>query len=784
MKFLQRQCFRNFGDLRMRKARSVSGLVIPKLEKAMHRALEAEPRGNRTFKAAQFCDSRRVSAILAGDERDPFSYLGMHKDARSGNLVVRAFLPGAESVIVLDRATGVAVAELARMHDAGFFCGLAGAGRAPFPYRLRIVSGGTPQTLDDPYAFGPQLGELDIYLHAEGSFLRSFEKMGAHPTAVDDVAGTCFAVWAPNARRVSVVGDFNGWDGRRHPMRLHPGAGLWEIFLPGVAAGARYKFEIRTGTGDILLKADPYAFAAERPPLTASVVCDIARAAPRAGGGTPRPRADRRAPVSIYEVHLGSWGRVPGEGNRPLTYDELADALVPYVKAMGFTHIELLPISEHPFDGSWGYQPTGLFAPTSRHGSPEAFHAFVERCHAEGIGVILDWVAGHFPNDLHGLARFDGSHLFEHQDPREGFHPDWNTHIYNFGRKEVQGYLLSNAQFWLSRYGVDGLRVDAVASMLHRNYSRKEGEWVPNIHGGVENLEAIDFVRRLNEIVYGNFPSAVTIAEESTAWPMVSRPAYVGGLGFGYKWNLGWMHDTLDYMAKEPVHRKYHHDRLTFGLLYAFHENFILPLSHDEVVHGKGSLLGRMPGDRWQKFANLRAYYGFLYTQPGKKLLFMGGEFAQAREWNHDESLDWHLLDEPMHRGIQNLVRDLNRLYAGTAALYERDCEAEGFSWIDCNDAEASVISYLRRGADPEDFVIVVCNFTPVVRRAYRIGVPRAGIYQEILNTDSTHYGGSDVGNGGAVEARRAGAHGLPASLSLTLPPLGALVLKPVGPVQ
>lgn len=749
----------------------------------MHQALEAEPRGDRTFKAAQFCDSQRVSAILAGDERDPFSYLGMHKDVRSGNLVVRAFLPGAESVTVLDCATGDAVAELVRMHDAGFFCGLAGVGRAPFPYRLRMVARGIPQTLDDPYAFGPQLGELDIYLHAEGSFLRSFEKMGAHPIAVDGVAGTCFAVWAPNARRVSVVGDFNGWDGRRHPMRLHPGAGLWEIFLPGVAAGARYKFEIRTGTGDILLKADPYAFAAERPPLTASVVCDIARAAPAVSGRTQPPCADRRAPVSIYEVHLGSWGRVPGEGNRPLTYGELADALVPYVKAMGFTHIELMPISEHPFDGSWGYQPTGLFAPTSRHGSPEAFHAFVERCHAEGLGVILDWVAGHFPNDLHGLAHFDGSHLFEHQDPREGFHPDWNTHIYNFGRKEVQGYLLSNAQFWLSRYGVDALRVDAVASMLYRNYSRKEGEWVPNIHGGVENLEAIGFVRRLNEIVYGNVPSAVTIAEESTAWPMVSRPAYLGGLGFGYKWNLGWMHDTLDYMAKEPVHRKYHHDRLTFGLLYAFHENFILPLSHDEVVHGKGSLLGRMPGDRWQKFANLRAYYGFLYTQPGKKLLFMGGEFGQAREWNHDESLDWHLLDEPMHSGIQNLVRDLNRLYAGTAALYERDCEAEGFSWIDCNDAGASVISYLRRGADPEDFVVVICNFTPVVRRGYRIGVPRAGIYREILNTDSTHYGGSDVGNGGAVKARRVGAHGLPASLSLTLPPLAVLVLKPAGPV-
>jgi 1,4-alpha-glucan branching enzyme len=559
-------------------------------------------------------------------------------------------------------------------------------------------------------------------------------------------------------------------------MRLHPGAGIWEIFLPGVAPGARYKYEIKTRDGAILLKADPFAFETELPPRTASVVC-AKRPKPAQRPGAA-PRGDRRAPVSIYEVHLGSWRRKAEEGGRPLSYGELADTLIPYVKDMGFTHIELMPVSEHPFNGSWGYQPTALFAPTSRYGSPQAFGEFVERCHDEGIGVILDSVIGHFPNDPHGLAHFDGTALYEHADPKEGFHPDWNTHIYNYGRNEVRGFLLANALYWLSEYGVDGLRVDAVASMLYRNYSRKDGEWIPNVHGGVENLEALDFLRRLNELVYERCPNAITIAEESTAWPMVSRPAYLGGLGFGYKWNMGWMHDTLDYMSKEPVHRKYHHDRLTFGLLYAFHENFILPLSHDEVVHQKGSLLARMPGDRWQKFANLRAYYAFMFTQPGKKLLFMGGEFAQEREWSHDESLDWNLLEDDKHKGIQQLVRDLNRLYKETPALHECDCEPEGFAWIDCNDAEASVISYMRRAADPDDFVIVVVNFTPVVRRGYRIGAPRPGAYREILNTDSSFYGGSNIGNGGIVEAENRPLHGMAASLSLTLPPLGALVLK------
>ena len=720
--------------------------------------------------------SRRISAILAGDENDPFSILGMHKDAKTGETVVRAFHPEATGVTVLERETGAVVAVLPRTHDAGFFAGPVAERRDPFPYRLKLQLGAGEEIVDDAYSFGPLLGDVDLYLHAEGSDLRSYEKMGAHARVLNGVEGTSFAVWAPNARRVSVVGDFNGWDGRRHPMRRHPGAGIWEIFLPGVMAGARYKYEIKTRTGWILLKADPYAFQAELPPQTASVVFKEPLSVQLSLGA---PRADRRAPMSIYEVHLGSWRHVPGEGDRSLSYRELADTLVPYVKDMGFTHIELMPISEFPFAGSWGYQPTALFAPTSRFGTPDDFRAFVQRCHAEGIGVILDWVVAHFPNDPHGLANFDGTHLYEHADPKEGFHPDWNTLIYNFGRNEVRGYLLCNALFWLAQFGIDGLRADAVASMLYRNYSRKKGEWIPNVHGGVENLEVVDFLRRLNELVYADHPGAVTIAEESTAWPMVSRPTYLGGLGFGYKWNLGWMHDTLAYMSKDPIHRKFHHDRLTFGLLYAFNENFILPLSHDEVVHGKGSLLGKMPGDRWQKFANLRAYFAFMYTQPGKKLLFMGGEFGQEREWNHDLSLDWHLLSDPLHSGLQSLVRDINHLYRERPALHERDCEPEGFSWIDCNDSEASVLSYIRRGADPGSFVVVVCNFTPVVRQGYRIGVPKAGRYREILNTDSTHYGGSDAGNAGYIETQNFPAHGMAVSLSLTLPPLGVLVLEP-----
>ena len=721
-------------------------------------------------------DRDRVSALVAGDEHDPFSFLGMHEAGE--HLVVRVFIPGAHRVVVLHPTDNAISNELEKQHEEGFFAGVV-TGVEKFDYRLRVDFGMREITVADPYNFASALGDLDLHLHAEGSYLRGFEMMGAHGAEIDGVAGTRFVVWAPNARRVSVVGDFNGWDGRVHPMRLHPGAGLWELFLPGVPPDALYKYEIRTQSGEILLKADPYAFRSELSPRTASVVQDRRQAENEAYQPGQAAPADRHSPVSIYEVHLGSWLRVKEEGNRPLRYDELADLLVPYVKKMGFTHVELMPVSEHPFDGSWGYQPTGLFAPTSRYGSPADFRDFIRRCHEEGIGVILDWAVGHFPRDAHGLARFDGTHLYEHQDPREGFHPDWNTSIYNLGRREVRNYLLSNAIFWFSEYGMDGLRVDAVASMLYRNYSRKEGEWIPNVHGGVENLEAVDFIRALNALIYREYPGAVTVAEESTAWPMVSRPAYLGGLGFGYKWNMGWMHDTLAFMSKDPVHRKYHHDRLTFGLLYAFTENFVLPLSHDEVVHGKGSLLSRMPGDRWQKFANLRAYFGFMFTYPGKKLLFMGGEFAQADEWNHDGSLDWHLTEDPLHSGIQQLITDLNALYRGTAALHERDCEAEGFSWVDCSDTENSVISYVRRGFDPDDLVLVVCNFTPVVRENYRVGVPAAGVYRERLNTDSTFYGGSNAGNMGAVEAEPVAAHGHAQSLRLTLPPLATLVLQP-----
>lgn len=728
-----------------------------------------------------------ITAIVNGDHWDPFSVLGMHLDSacreQKTGPVVRALLPQAHRVTVIDAATGKPAGELPRVHEAGFFAGPVEGHCELFRYRLRLVTQQGEREIEDPYAFPLILGEMDVHLLAEGTHWRSFEKLGAHPMTVQGVEGTAFAVWAPNARRVSIVGDFNDWDGRRHPMRLHPGCGIWEIFLPGVGPGGRYKFELKTRAGEILLKADPYAFEAEARPRTASVVHGLPRSAARdPDAGEPRKCAsDRHAPMAIYEVHLGSWRRVPHEENRYLTYRELADTLIPYVKDMGFTHIELLPVSEFPFDGSWGYQPTGLFAPTSRFGAPEDFVAFVERCHEEGLAVILDWVAGHFPNDPHGLAQFDGTQLYEHSDPREGWHPDWDTLIYNFGRHEVRNFLLSNALFWLEHYKVDGLRVDAVASMLYRNYSRKEGEWVPNRFGGVENLEAIDFIKQMNELVYAHHPDAVTIAEESTAWPMVSRPTHVGGLGFGYKWNLGWMHDTLDYMAKDPIYRKHHHESLTFGLLYAFNENFILPLSHDEVVHGKGSLLAKMSGDRWQKFANLRAYFAFMYTQPGKKLLFMGGEFGQEREWSHDESLDWHLLEEPLHRGVQSLVRDLNHLHRTVFALHELDCETEGFAWIDCHDHENSVISYMRRAVDPDDFIVAVCNFTPVVRHGYRIGVPKAGAYEEILNSDSHYYGGSNVGNVGHIEADAVPMHGLPYSLALTLPPLATLVLRPAG---
>ena len=728
-----------------------------------------------------------VEAIIKGQHSDPFAVLGMHEAPDEGDteapprIVVRAFQPRAGRISLIDSRTNLDVMDLDRVDQEGFFEGTVPDTGERFPYRLRVEFPEGPRILEDPFRFPMLLGEMDIYLLAEGNHLRSFEKLGAHPVTVEGVPGTAFAVWAPNARRVSVVGDFNGWDGRVHPMRLHPSIGVWEIFLPGVGKGARYKFELIGRDNKLLpLKADPYGFYAEKPPATASVVHGLPQHAwqDQTWMASRAERQSREAPISVYEVHLGSWMRVPEEDNRFLTYRELADKLVPYVNDMGFSHIELLPVSEFPFDGSWGYQPVGMFAATSRFGEPEDFQYFVDRCHQAEIGVLIDWVPGHFPSDAHGLAYFDGTHLYEHADPRKGFHMDWNTLIYNYGRREVANFLLGSALFWMDHYHIDGLRVDAVASMLYLDYSRKHGEWIPNEYGGNENLEAIELLKRMNYEVFGKFPGATTAAEESTAWPAVSRPIYAGGLGFGFKWNMGWMHDTLRYMQKEPVHRRYHHNDLTFGLLYAFTENFILPLSHDEVVHGKGSMLDKMSGDEWQKFANLRAYYAFMWTMPGKKLLFMGGEFGQWQEWYYDESLHWHLLEYERHVGLQDLVRDLNRLYATTPALHELDCEWTGFEWIEANDLENSVVAYIRKSRDGVN-VIVVCNLTPVPREDYRLGVPAGGFYVERLNTDAELYGGSNKGNAGGVEAEEVTSQGRPWSLLLTLPPLATLVLQP-----
>jgi 1,4-alpha-glucan branching enzyme len=726
-------------------------------------------------------DQQAVELIASGQHGDPFAVLGMHHGPGS-LLSVRVFRPGADAVEVIDAASSTPAARLERLHHAGFFAGQVAGRRSRFRYRLRFTSGARSWEEADPYSFPTYLGELDLHLLAEGTHRRLYEKLGAHPITLEGVAGVAFAVWAPNARRVSVVGDFNGWDGRRHPMRKRHEAGVWELFIPDIVPGALYKYEIIGPHGELLpLKADPVAFSQESPPSTASRVRGLVRqdwhdSAWMRGRGAAQ---NRSAPISIYEAHLGSWRR--GVNDAFFSYDRLADELVPYVKDLGFTHLELLPVSEHPFSGSWGYQPIGLFAPTARFGPPEAFARFVDRCHQAGVGVIIDWVPAHFPSDEHGLGRFDGTALYEHEDPRLAVHKDWSTLIYNFGRREVANFLEANALFWLDRYHVDGLRVDAVASMLYLDYSRQPGEWLPNVYGGRENLEAIAFLRGMNTRAYGEHPDAVTIAEESTAWPNVSRPVEIGGLGFGYKWNMGWMHDTLDYMSRDPIYRRHHHNQLTFGLLYAFHENFILPLSHDEVVYGKGSLIGKMPGDRWQKFANLRAYLAFMWTHPGKKLLFMGGEFAQEREWNHDRSLDWHLLADASHRNVQALVRDLNRLYREVTALHEHDCEPEGFEWIDGGNADESVISYLRKGSHAAQPVLVICNFMPLVRHRFKVGVPFGGSWRERLNTDAACYGGSNVGNAGGVLASDEPWHGRPFSLEVTLPPLATLVFQHRG---
>lgn len=719
-----------------------------------------------------------VKAVVAGRHGDPFAVLGVQ--AAGSGFVARCFIPHAESVVARTLA-GRKVGELVRRHDAGFFEGKVSI-RKRQPLRYRARNAGGEWDVGDAYSFGPVLGPMDDYYIAEGSHLRLFDKLGSHLIDHEGVTGIHFAVWAPNAKRVSVVGDFNDWDGRRHVMRRRVDTGIWEIFVPDIGAGRAYKYEIVGADGKLVpLKADPFAFRSEMRPATASVT--TAPSTHRWGDDAHRAywrSADpRRVPVSTYEVHAGSWQR--RKDGSFLSWDELAERLIPYVVDMGFTHLEFLPVSEHPYDPSWGYQTTGLFSPTARLGEPGGFARFVDGAHRAGIGVILDWVPAHFPVDAHGLARFDGTALYEHADPRKGFHPDWQTAIYNFGRREVVSYLVNNALYWAEKYHVDGLRVDAVASMLYLDYSRNAGEWIPNEKGGRENLEAVRFLQQMNRTLYGGHPGVITIAEESTSWPKVTQPVHEGGLGFGFKWNMGFMNDTLRYLAREPVHRRHHHQEITFGLMYAFTENFVLPLSHDEVVHGKGALLHKMPGDDWQKFATLRAYYAFMWGYPGKKLLFMGQEFAQRAEWNEARALDWWLLDHAPHRGVQRLVRDLNAAYRSRPALHARDCEGEGFSWLIVDDAANSVFAWLRKapGAAP---VAVVSNFTPVPREDYRVPLPHAGRWREIVNSDAADYGGSGKGNGGAVEARQEGGG---AVATLLLPPLATLLLEfePEGPL-
>ncbi len=718
--------------------------------------------------------TRALAELLQGRLPDPFAVLGPHETGE-GRLV-RAFLPGALAVEILTRSGSKTLGSLEDIGGGLFVGGVKSAE----PYRLRIQWPGAMQETEDPYAFGPALGELDLHLFSQGRHLELAGRFGAHPRQIDGVDGVLFSVWAPNARRVSVVGDFNSWDGRRHPMRLHHGAGVWELFVPRLEPGERYKFEIVAANGEVLpLKADPLARATEKPPASASIVAAEPDFAWR-DGDWMSSRARRQAPdapISIYEVHAASWMRPGGDLEGVLDWDGLTERLPTYAAELGFTHIELMPIAEHPFGGSWGYQPLGLFAPSARFGPPEGFARFVEACHRLELGVIVDWVPAHFPSDAFGLARFDGSALYEHADPREGLHKDWNTLIYNLGRNEVRGFLMASALHWIETYHVDGLRVDAVASMLYRDYSRNAGEWIPNRFGGRENLEAVDFFRDLNTTLAERGGGAIMIAEESTAWPGVTAPVADGGLGFSYKWNMGWMHDTLSYVGRDPIHRAHHHQEMTFGLVYAYSERFVLPLSHDEVVYGKGSLYGRMPGDRWRKFAGLRAYLGFMWTQPGKKLLFMGGEIAQACEWSHDGEVDWRLLAEPENAGMQHLVRDLNRLYRREPALHETDADPAGFEWVVGDDLTNSVYAYLRRSRAGETLLVAV-NMTPIERRGYRIGAPQAGRWTEILNTDAAAYSGGDRGNAGGVEARADPAFGGGVGIELTLPALSTLVFK------
>jgi 1,4-alpha-glucan branching enzyme len=719
-----------------------------------------------------------VDRFVGGEHADPFRVLGPHRVG--DGLEIRVFRPDARRIdIVLDQHPEEPIAAQKIQQD-GFFCAAVRNATRDLPYHIRVTAwDGSHYLTRDPYQYGPIMGEVDLHLFAEGQHWNIYDKFGAHLRTVGDATGVYFAVWAPNAQRVSVVGDFNGWDGRVNPMRKLIGSGVWELFLPGIKQGAHYKFEIRAQTGALLLKSDPFAFFNQHGKSTASLVYDLERYRWNDGGWmeSRRTRNWPSSPISIYEVHLGSWGRKAEEGNRHLSYLELSETLLPYVLEMGYTHIEFLPVAEHPFEGSWGYQVTNYYAPTSRFGTPDEFRHFIDKCHQVGIGVILDWVPAHFPKDAHALAEFDGTHLYEHMDPRQGEQQDWGTLIFNFGRNEVRNFLIGNALFWLDKYHIDGLRVDAVASMLYLDYSRKPGQWIPNVYGGRENLDAVYFLKRFNEVCYERFPGIMTIAEESTAWPGVSRPTYLGGLGFGFKWNMGWMHDFLQYMSLDPIFRRFHHGNITFSLLYAFQENFILVLSHDEVVYGKRSLLSKMPGDEWQKFANLRMFLAWMYGHPGKKLLFMGSEFGQWNEWNHDTSLDWQLVSLPPHDGLRRLVQHLNYIYKSEPALWQLDDTYEGFDWIDLHDADNCVVSFLRKSREG-DVVAFVVNATPIVRYDYRLGVPESGFYREFINTDAETYGGSNVGNFGGIQTQDVPWMGREHSILIHLPPLATLAFK------
>ena len=736
------------------------------------------------MKKVSFTSKTEINSIINGEYSTPSDILGQHKITDREAVIIRGFFPhGKEAWIIQSPKKAV---KMTKIHKDGFYEAVFKDCVRYFPYHFRVKEKDKKyKEFKDPYNFTPILTDFDIHLLIEGTHYQSYEKMGAHYIEIDGTSGVHFAVWAPNAVRVSVIGNFNMWDGRVHPMNNRAGSGIWEIFIPGLQQNLIYKYEIKSQYNNtISIKSDPYAFFCEKPPKSASIVHNIDRYEWEDDIWLENRKNTNwlEKPVSIYEVHPGSWMRVPEESDRYLTYRELSEKLVQYVKNMGYTHIELLPITEHPLTESWGYQTIAYYAPTSRHGKPEDFMYFIDKCHQAGIGVIIDWVPAHFPKDAHGLAFFDGTHLYEHADPRKGEQKDWGTLIFNYSRNEVQNFLISNALFWLKKYHIDGLRMDAVASMLYLDYSRSPGEWIPNEYGGNENLEAVNFVKKFNEAVHLNFPGTLTMAEESTSWAMVSRPTYVGGLGFSMKWNMGWMNDSLEYISKDPIHRKFHHNNLTFSLIYAFTENFILVLSHDEVVHGKRSLINKMPGDYRQKFSNLRLFYGFMYGHPGKKLLFMGGEFGQWIEWQVNKSLDWHLLEYELHQKLQKYVRDLNLLYKSQPALYEIDFSSDGFEWIDFRDVNNSVISFIRKAKNPKDFILLIYNFTPVPRFGYRIGVPEHKFYKEILNSDSEIYGGSNLGNVGGIMPESIPWQGKPFSINIILPPLSVLIFKQVNP--